>query len=76
LEASKFKKMMWRSIRILRRFTVPQLLMTIPEGGSEKSVKTFLRVLVKHGVVKAQAAPEQRLYVLLNDFGPEVPSFG
>lgn len=73
------RQTMWKTIRILRRFTVPDLLKTIPELKYSNAEK-FVRALVKHGYlakignyVRGKRGTDYQQYALINNSGPIVP---
>lgn len=80
-DVTTVRRMAWRSMRILQKFTPSQLMMTIPDGGNYQSIRKFLGLLVRYGFVKkyGPSVPvhmcEHQGYTLLNDIGPEPPVF-
>jgi len=66
-------------MRIMRRFTQPDLMRTVPNA-SEDSIRKFVRMLVCHGfIVKTGAKPsghpgDYQSYQLSRDIGPKPPT--
>lgn len=81
VDKEELRRGMWRSIRILRKFTVPVLMQTVP-GTSERFTRKFVRDLLHAGFVKKHGAfvrgqiGEHQRYELLNDTGPMPPVLG
>lgn len=73
------RRNIWRSMRILRSFTKPDLMRTVPDA-TEHNISQFLARLVRHGVVARNArirggrAGEYQQYRLVQDVGPEYPT--
>jgi hypothetical protein len=65
------RKMLWRSIRILRRFTIADLLSVTP-GVCYRAVQRFVLQLSKFGHIARQAGKVlgYQRWVLLKDTGP------
>lgn len=68
----------WRSIRILRRFTIPDLVRT--SGAKTSNTRRFVRGLVRHGYavpvgtyVSGRTGSYQG-YRLVRDTGPDHPT--
>lgn len=68
---------LWRALRILRRFTVFEL-MAVAEQDNKHSVLTFLGQLRKAGFLRAQAGNRGRheptTFFLIRDPGPACPA--
>jgi hypothetical protein len=65
------REMLWRVIRILRKFTIADLL-SIVKGVNYKTAQRFLMQLRKGGYVLKQTGriAGYQCYALLNDTGP------
>ena len=50
---AELRRKMWRSITILRKFTVPVLMQTVP-GSSERAARQYVRELLLGGLIKKQ----------------------
>ena len=68
----------WQSMRVLRRFTIPDLCRT--SGAGYNNVKKFLHVLRNHGYVApfgkyigGGRAGEYKGWRLVRDIGPDYP---
>lgn len=72
------RRKIWQSMRILRRFTVPDLIRTVP-GATVANVQSFVSrlftagILNKNGEVRRGYAGEYQAYTLVIDSGPDVP---
>lgn len=72
------RQKIWQSMRILRRFTIPDLCRTVP-GATIANVQSFVsrlftnEILRKQGIVKRGIPGEYQVYVLVNDSGPQIP---
>ena len=78
--ANVIRRQIWRSIRILRRFTRPDLMRTVP-GATTSNVWKYLSQLVRHGyLIKIGYSKgnlgEFQIYGLAADraHGPEHPN--
>lgn len=73
------RRNIWRSIRIMRAFTIPGLMRTVP-GASEHNIRSFLIRLNRHGVIAKNTAirggrpGEFQQFRLVKDVGPEYPT--
>jgi hypothetical protein len=73
------RRHIWRSIRIMRRFSQPDILRTVP-GATPANVKKYLSWLVKHGYVTKDSsftggrAGDFQRYCLNRNPGPEHPT--
>lgn len=73
------RRQIWRSIRILRRFTQPDLVRTVP-GATMNNVGKYVHMLTRHGYLsKNGAVPTGRLgqfqvFHLVRDIGPTHPN--
>lgn len=71
----------WRSIRIMRTFSISGLMTTVP-GLKYDNAQKFVRRLVTHGYVsklggyKGGRPGDCQMYVLCRDSGPEAPVLG
>jgi hypothetical protein len=77
MKPSQARYRIWRSMRILRRFTIPQLAATA-EAGVE-NVRAFVYKLIAHGYAR-RCAPRRigvlgshNVYMLFHDTGPKPP---
>lgn len=67
----------WQSMRILRRFTIPDLCKTA--RANENNVKKFVRSMTVHGYVAKQAGyvsgrkGAYQTFRLVRDVGPDYP---
>lgn len=74
------RNQIWQSIRILRRFTLPDLRRTIPEGVSYGNVRKFVADLNRHGIVRKVGSyvsgrtGQYQQYQLVNDTGRSYPT--
>lgn len=77
------RRKLWQSMRILRRFTVQDLLRTIPEGvkgASYNNAGKFVASLATHGVIvkisrnfRGGRAGDCQQYQIVRDSGPDYP---
>jgi len=80
-DVSSLRQNIWRSIRIMRTFTIPTLMTTVP-GLKYENCQKFVRNLVKHryvskiGGYKGGRAGDFQMYVICKDTGPIVPVLG
>jgi len=80
-DTEELHRRIWRSIRILRKFTIPVLVQTAP-GSSERVARQYVRDLLHGGFVKKHGSfirgrvGEHQRYELLNDTGPMPPMLG
>lgn len=71
---------MWRSMRILRRFTAPDLIATA--AANRDNVARYVRGLVEDGYLKISTPKRDGIkgghivYVLARDTGPNPPRIG
>jgi hypothetical protein len=80
-DTSSVRQMLWRSMRIMTKFTIAGLMRTIPEETTVKyaNVQKFVRRLVQHGYVakdggyKGGNAGTAQGYRLVNNIGPTMP---
>jgi len=68
---------MWQSMRILRRFSIPDLCRT--SGAGRENAKKFAAALERHGVVRRCASHDGRpgvhnVWQLVRDTGPQYPA--
>lgn len=74
------RNQIWQSLRILRRFTLPDVCRTIPEGAKYANVRKFVSNLHRHGYVAKAAgytsgrAGSYQVYTLVKDVGPNYPT--
>lgn len=68
----------WRSMRIMRRFTMPDIMRTVP-GLKYVNLRKFVRTLLNHGIIAIQSsnvsgrAGSYAQYRLVTDSGPACP---
>lgn len=73
------RKNVWRSIRIMRAFTLPDLMRTVPLA-SEHNIRRFLIQLNRHGVIAKNKgyisgrSGQYQQFRLVNDYGPIYPN--
>ncbi|MDW7643412.1 MAG: hypothetical protein SCI25_00045 [Desulfuromonadales bacterium] len=73
------RRKVWQSMRIMRRFSIPDLCRTVP-GAAYGNVRKFVSGLEKHGVIAKHGryiggrAGEYQIYRLVKDDGPEYPT--
>jgi hypothetical protein len=71
------RRKVWQSMRILRRFTIPDLCRT--SGASVSNVRKFVRHLARHGYVARQGTyvsgrpGSYQGWRLVKNIGPEYP---
>jgi hypothetical protein len=71
------RRKVWQSMRILRRFTIPDLCRT--SGASSSNVRKFIHRLAEHGYVAMQVpnvsgrTGSYHGWRLVKDTGPEYP---
>lgn len=66
-EAGEIRRRLWRSIRIMRRFTISDLLQ-VDTGAGSGEVRKFVRMAVQYGFVgKTSGRCGFQGYVLLKD---------
>jgi hypothetical protein len=73
------RRNIWRTIRIMRAFTLPDIMRTVPQA-TEYNVRSFLIQLHRHhiiakngGYLSGRSGTFQQ-FRLLNDFGPTYPT--
>ena len=77
------RQMLWRSMRILQRFTITGLMRTIPDGHTVTytNVLNYICRLIegnyvaKEGIYKGGRAGSVQSYRLINNIGPTMPVF-
>lgn len=71
------RELLWRAIRILRRFTTHEL-MAVAEQDNKRSVLQYLRQLRRAGFLRAQygnaGRHEATSFVLIRNSGPKTPA--
>jgi hypothetical protein len=73
------RRQIWRSIRIMRRFSQPDILRTVPDA-TTANVKKYFGQLVRHGYIAKDEnftggrAGEYQSYRLIAEAGPEHPT--
>lgn len=73
------RRNIWRSMRIMRQFTIPDLMRTVP-GATEHNVRSFLIRLTRHGitakngVIRGGRPGVFQQFRLVKDVGPEYPT--
>lgn len=80
-KVNTLRQNMWRSIRIMRNFSIPGLITTVP-GLKYDNAQKFVRRLEKHryvskvGGYKGGRPGDCQMYVLCRDIGPVAPVLG
>lgn len=74
------RQQMWNSMRIMKRFTIPDILRTVPGATLANAYKYFGRIekagiIGKIGSFKQGRVGEFQAYALLKDIGPVMPVF-
>ncbi len=78
-KTDSLRQNLWRSMRILKTFTISGLVVTTP-GVTYKNVAKYLLWLHRHGIVskiggyKSGRAGDQQQYVLVKNSGPVYPT--
>lgn len=78
-KADSLRQNLWRSMRIMKTFTIPGLMTTVP-GVTYKNTCKFLSRLHRHGVVTkiggyvSGRAGDQQQYHLVKNSGPVYPA--
>ena len=73
------RRQVWKSMRMLRRFTIPDLMRTVTVEVAYENVQKFVRKLMKHGYIKKTGrytggrVGEYQIYQLIRDTGPDYP---
>lgn len=68
----------WRSMRIMRRFTMPDIMRTVP-GLQYVNLRKFVKSMLNHGIVAiisgnvSGRAGSYAQYRLVSDLGPDCP---
>jgi hypothetical protein len=76
---NSLRRNIWRTIRIMRAFTLPDIMRTVPQA-TEYNVRSFLIQLNRHGVIAKNSgylsgrSGTYQQFRLVNDFGPEYPT--
>lgn len=76
--ANAVRRKVWQSMRIFRRFTVPDLCRT--SGARRNNVRKFLRNLEEHGYIMRHGSYVSgrpgscQVWRLVKDCGPDYPS--
>ncbi len=73
------RQKMWQSMRIMKRFTVPDILRTVPGATKSNARKFFIRleqagIIKKVGSYVSGRTGEYQGYALIQDTGPVMPS--
>lgn len=76
-----FRQKMWQSMRILKRFSIPDVLRTVPGTSYSNAINFFGRLekagfIGKVGSYISGRAGEYQAYALLKDTGPVMPVLG
>ncbi|GEM_PF-5035829 len=80
-DVKSLRQNIWRSIRIMRTFTIPGLMTTV-DGLKYDNAQKFVRRLEQHGYVskiggyKGGTVGDYQKYIICNDIGPTVPVLG
>lgn len=76
---TSLRKDIWRSIRIMRAFTLPGLMRTVPQA-TEHNTRRFLIQLNRHGIIAKNSgyisgrSGEYQQFRLVKDTGPTYPT--
>jgi len=75
------RQKMWQSMRILKRFSIPDILRTVPGATYSNALSFFGRLdqagfIGKVGNYVSGRAGEYQAYALLKDTGPVMPVLG
>jgi hypothetical protein len=76
---TSLRKDIWRSIRIMRAFTLPGLMRTVPQA-TEANTRRFLIQLNRHGIIAKNSgyvsgrSGEYQQFRLVKDSGPTYPT--
>lgn len=69
----------WRSMRIMRAFTLPDIMRTVPKA-TEDNIRNFLIQLTRHGLIAKNngyvsgRSGQYQQFRLINDTGPTYPT--
>jgi hypothetical protein len=78
-DAKAVRRMIWRSMRVMRTFTLAGLAVTVP-GATYGNVRKFVHGMHRHGVVTkiggyvSGRAGDQQQYHLVKNSGPVYPT--
>jgi Icc-related predicted phosphoesterase len=73
------RRQVWKSMRILKRFTIPDLMRTLTVEVTYENVQKYVRKLMRHGYIKKTGrytggrVGEYQIYQLVRDTGPDYP---
>jgi hypothetical protein len=76
---TSLRKDVWRSMRIMRAFTMPDLMRTVPLA-SEHNISRFLLLLNRHGIIAKNngyisgRSGQYQQFRLVKDTGPTYPT--
>jgi len=79
MRSTAIRRKIWNSIRILRRFTLPDICRTVPET-SYVNARKYVAQMRTHGIVAKQGKPvsgrggSYQIFSLSRDLGPEAPT--
>ena len=79
--ATSMRQKMWQSMRIMKRFSIPDVLRTVDGSTHTNACKFFCRlekagIIGKTGSYVSGRTGEYQSYVLLKDMGPIMPVLG
>lgn len=80
-KVNTLRQNIWRSIRIMKTFSIPGLMVTVP-GLKYDNAQKFVRRLETHGYVskvggyRGGRPGDSQMYVLCKNTGPTVPVLG
>lgn len=79
--ATSMRQKMWQSMRIMKRFSIPDVLRTVDGSTYTNACKFFCRlekagIIGKAGRYVSGRSGEYQGYVLLKDMGPVMPILG
>lgn len=78
-DVKAIRRMIWRSMRVMRTFTLSGLVVTVP-GATYDNVLKFVSILRQHGILTKVGRytggriGEQQQYHLVKNFGPIYPT--
>lgn len=78
---TSMRQKMWQSMRIMKRFSIPDVLRTVDGATYTNACKFFCRlekagIIGKAGSYVSGRTGEYQSYVLLKDMGPIMPILG
>ncbi len=76
--STSLRQKMWQSMRIMKRFNIPDILRTVPAARYSNTLKFFSNLesagyIGRIGSYVSGRAGEYKSYALLKDIGPTMP---